>query len=345
MTRKLLIFLVCVVIASSSLFHAQAASAPALPELSGFDGQLDYDESLEPDFSFFASGNVIEPVTFWGLDNIVLTSNYVSLSDFDFKNVQVFGFLGLNTLGAFYIYLNRDDLIEYSIWENPDTHRFAFQFVSYSPIYGVAFNQSTGEPVSFASHVGLTQQSSVGIHGSLVNGKVYNNVHIFTYTLIDKSFGIVTNKSISKYVWNVDYDVTQYYFGAASAYPTPETYSELKEDERHEETGSWISRLGDRISEFFETLKNWLLWFSADGQDSYTNPFSDILSDIQLFFDKQVSDTNDFKDSLSDTLDNVVGYISSGSGVISSVLTGVPILSAFVAFFVVFAVIRKVVGR
>lgn len=127
--------------------------------------------------------------------------------------------------------------------------------------------------------------------------------------------------------------------------PTLEQWQQLQEQNRHEETGSWISRLGDRISGFFETLKNWLLWFSAEGSASYNNPFSNILSDIQLFFDDQVSDTNDFKNSLSDTLDRVVGYISSGSGVISAVLTGVPILSAFVAFFVVFSVIRKVVGR
>lgn len=103
-------------------------------------------------------------------------------------------------------------------------------------------------------------------------------------------------------------------------------------------------QIANAIKGFFEDLKNYLLYFQAN-KPEHVNPFNNILIDVQTFFDNQMADVSAFKDSLTSTLNNVVSYISTGSGIINSILTGVPILSAFVIFFVVFAIVRKVVGR
>ncbi len=107
---------------------------------------------------------------------------------------------------------------------------------------------------------------------------------------------------------------------------------------------SFFTNLGDRISGFFDNLKNYLLYFQPT-EPEHINPFGDVLKNIKSFFDDQMSDVGDFKKSLNSTLSNVVQYIESGSGIINSFLTAVPLLSAFVTFFVVFCIVRKVVGR
>lgn len=106
----------------------------------------------------------------------------------------------------------------------------------------------------------------------------------------------------------------------------------------------FFTSLGDRISGFFESLKNYLLYFQ-DTKPEHVNPFNNLLADVKIFFEQQMSDVDDFKRSLNNTLDNVVSYIQTGSGVVNTFLTAVPILSAFITFFVVFYVVRKVVGR
>ena len=94
----------------------------------------------------------------------------------------------------------------------------------------------------------------------------------------------------------------------------------------------------------FDNLINYLLYFQPT-KPEHVNPFADILTDVKLFFDEQMSDVGDFKNSLSSTLNNVVTYIDTGSGVVNTFLTAVPMLSAFITFFVVFCIVRKVIGR
>lgn len=106
----------------------------------------------------------------------------------------------------------------------------------------------------------------------------------------------------------------------------------------------FFTNLGDRISGFFENLKNYLLYFQ-ETKPEHVNPFADILTDVKTFFDNQIDDVGDFKNSLTSTLNNVVSYIESGSGIINTFLSAVPVLSAFVTFFVVFCIVRKVIGR
>lgn len=106
----------------------------------------------------------------------------------------------------------------------------------------------------------------------------------------------------------------------------------------------FFENLSENISGYFDTLKNYLLYFQAT-KPEHNNPFAGILSGIKSFFDEQIADTDDFKDSLNDTFDNVSGYIETGSNVINKLLSGVPILNTVLIFFLVFAVVRKVVGR
>ncbi|MEE1321070.1 MAG: hypothetical protein UHM85_05995 [Acutalibacteraceae bacterium] len=122
--------------------------------------------------------------------------------------------------------------------------------------------------------------------------------------------------------------------------PTPEEY------DRETQKGilDTLKSIPDKIGGFFENLKNYLLYFQAE-KPEHVNPFAGILTDVQNFFNSQIEDTSDFKDSLNSTFENVSTYISTGSSVINKLLDGVPLLNAFLIFFVVIAVIRKVVGR
>lgn len=106
-----------------------------------------------------------------------------------------------------------------------------------------------------------------------------------------------------------------------------------------------LKALPDKIRGFFETLENRLLWFSDDGSASYTNPFDNLLDDVKTKINGYITDVDNFNATLNDTLASVVSYVEQGSGVIQLFLTGVPLVSAFLLFFVVFAVVRKVVGR
>lgn len=124
---------------------------------------------------------------------------------------------------------------------------------------------------------------------------------------------------------------------------TPKTLEQYEQDTQK---GIWesIKSIPQAIQGFLDKMLNYLLYFQ-ETKPQHVNPFSNILTDIQSFFNTQMGNVQNFKNNLNSTLDNVVGYISSGSGLINTFLTGVPILSAFVIFFVVFAIVRKVVGR
>lgn len=128
---------------------------------------------------------------------------------------------------------------------------------------------------------------------------------------------------------------------------TPSTY---EDKELEVSKGIWGTlkdlpgALMEKIEGFFNNFLNYILYFQAD-KPEHVNPFANILDGIQSFFDEQMNDVADFKNSLNSTLSNVVTYIESGSGVINTFLTAVPLLSAFVTFFVVFCIVRKVIGR
>lgn len=98
------------------------------------------------------------------------------------------------------------------------------------------------------------------------------------------------------------------------------------------------------IQVYLTNLKNYLLYFSKD-EPLHVNPFSNILTNIQTFFSGQMNNITSFKNSLSDRVNDVADYIQSGTSIAQSIIVGVPVLSAFVSFFVVFCVVRKVIGR
>ncbi len=108
---------------------------------------------------------------------------------------------------------------------------------------------------------------------------------------------------------------------------------------------AFFTSLADRISGFFTTLKNYILYLNAEGSSSYSNPFSGLLSSFESKISSYINKLVDFNSSLDSTLQGVVDYVENGSDVIDLFLNGVPLLSALLLFFVVFSVVRKVVGR
>lgn len=118
---------------------------------------------------------------------------------------------------------------------------------------------------------------------------------------------------------------------------------------------SFFTDLGDRISGFFNslgskitnsftTLQNYLLYFQAT-KPEHENPFSDILWDFHIFTLDYFDRFQVFANNIDSAYDNIVTYIESGSGIISSFLSALPLVEAFIFFFIVFCILRKVVGR
>ncbi len=98
------------------------------------------------------------------------------------------------------------------------------------------------------------------------------------------------------------------------------------------------------LSGQFEKLKNYILYFGPE-EPEHVNPFEDVLTGLNESFTVYSEDFNRFSNTLDDTLNNVVVYIENGSGILTSIFDGVPILLYFFIFFIAFAICRKVVGR
>lgn len=162
--------------------------------------------------------------------------------------------------------------------------------------------------------------------------KIYDHMQIFPKIFTNGSWYCETQIE--------SYSLTRHYFEYGQ-FPT-------LEDQREQTQKSILDNLKGlpgKINGFLKTLQNYLLWFNKDGSDSYTNPFSNLLDDIKTEVEALITQIDSFNDSLTETLNDVVDYIKSGSAVIKTFLTGVPIISTFVTFFLAFSVVRKVVGR
>lgn len=133
--------------------------------------------------------------------------------------------------------------------------------------------------------------------------------------------------------------------------------------------GSWFSDLketikqkfvdlGKDIGEFFEKLKNYLLYFQhpvttnsdgvligADGKPVYTNPFESALQKVEDTVYDWLGKISNFLDSMEQSRVDVSGYLENGSTLINGVLKASPALAVCLTFAVGFFVIRKVVGR
>ena len=158
------------------------------------------------------------------------------------------------------------------------------------------------------------------------------------YGVNNSEYGFAGNS----FVYKPDYYTSAYFSSFV-----PSTYEEKQLDTQK---GIWATlkevpgQILEGVKGFLTNMLNYLLYFQPT-KPEHVNPFADILTDVKIFFDNQIDDVGDFKNSLTSTLNNVVSYIESGSGIINTFLSAVPVLSAFVTFFVVFCIVRKVIGR
>lgn len=107
----------------------------------------------------------------------------------------------------------------------------------------------------------------------------------------------------------------------------------------------FFDSLGDRLGGFFTNLKNYLLWFNAEGSAAYTNPFDKLTEPLEKFFNEQIAKVNNFKTSMNNSLTEVKTYIGGMFGFLDDFVKLSPILTAFLVFGVCLIVVRKVVGR
>ena len=137
-------------------------------------------------------------------------------------------------------------------------------------------------------------------------------------------------------------------------------FTDLKDNltEKFNNLKQWFIGLGDSIGEFFEMLKNYLLYFQhpvtldkdgvpvgADGNPVYTNPFASKIEQFKETVNGWLQQIKDFVAQIDNSAESVSSYIKNGSSIVSGVLTAVPILTAVLTFALVLLVVRKVVGR
>ena len=216
---------------------------------------------------------------------------------------------------------------------------------SSSPIYRIGFSLKSSNLISFSGYTGLidtgTYVEPLGryqFNYTFIAGDFYNIVtpnykkNILMQCIPDTNVSLTPLFGVGKYPLRADYEAA------------------LQKEQNETSKGIWDSikelpsKIADSISGLFDKLINYLLYFQ-ETKPEHVNPFADILTDVKSFFNDQMSDVGDFKNSLSSTLNNVVTYIETGSGVVNTFLTAVPMLSAFITFFVVFCIVRKVIGR
>lgn len=115
-----------------------------------------------------------------------------------------------------------------------------------------------------------------------------------------------------------------------------------------------LKDLPNKIGGFFTSLKNYILYFSAeDPTEEQLNPFNNILTDVQSFFDNQFTNLTDFKNSLKSDDENsvkgqVIGWLDTSSIVIESFIGGTggsAVVGILLTFVLIFLVVRKAVGR
>lgn len=370
--KKVILVVICLVVLLTSF--VAPISATELPDadipFTPYEDMIDVLDPyapmplIEAQYAFYADNEfrfnnlVYEDVNFlyreylpYGDDTVVIgfrkDESVIYLLFFDAKSTNIFGFA----------------------W-NPNTGYCAYQFQSLAPVYRIAYSLKYGYPVSFASATGLTD-AGVSVETLPSGAKSY----YMSYTFIAGDFHVtmtpnyLNSVGLVKNVEGVAYDPVFGLDFGVGVYPSVSTKGDLVQQEQNDlieegnqnTKGIWDSikelptkiadsikgffiSLGDRISGFFENLKNYLLYFQ-ETKPEHVNPFADILTDVKSFFDEQMSDVGDFKNSLTSTLNNVVTYIETGSGVVNTFLSAVPVLSAFITFFVVFCIVRKVIGR
>lgn len=274
----------------------------------------------------------------FGISEAMLSSDqFLYLDDLPYGKDSLIIAGRVPTVTYFFVLNSKvDNIIGY---ENASNGRVRIALYSKDTIYRYAFIIDSGSFASFSGSKGLTEcanQLSSGSDDLFEQALIsdgYKTGYGYTFPAFDCLCTVSPNNS------NLTYMFTSIPYGI-DTYPTRESVS------LDTEKGilSTLKTIPDKIGDFFEDLKNYLLYFQAD-EPEHVDPFEGILTDVQSFFESRMNGTSDFKDSLNSTFDNVSSYINTGSSVINKLLQGVPLLNAFLIFFLVVAVVRKVVGR
>ena len=107
-----------------------------------------------------------------------------------------------------------------------------------------------------------------------------------------------------------------------------------------------IKELPETLSNFFTTLKNYLLYFSSEPvertESAFSNLLDSVVTNLQLYIDEIDNYVNNY---LPDTRDNVIEYIEVGTVVIDDFLSGVPIISYLLLFAIAIIFVKKAVGK
>lgn len=223
-----------------------------------------------------------------------------------------------------------------------------YEVLLYGTSYYIQTGVSNSSTSTFFTFFGYYSSSDFSGYWSTNYTSPYYNDNSNSYSPYFSVSSIVSNLS-SDYYYNSVFNASNFFdtgstIYAFSTYPTYE--SEYQGGVLSGISGIFeaVTSLPSIISGFFDNLINYILYFQPTEPD-YVNPFSNMLDGVNDFFDSQTSSIDSFIESMDTSFDSIKSYISSSSDLVNSFLTGIPILSAFLIFSVVFVVIRKVVGR
>ena len=207
--------------------------------------------------------------------NCILTQHYNKTGVFDeVSTVNDLFIVGVCTSSNVVYYIATLKTTKYAINFKFVDGLLTFEGLSGRPIVCWAINSNTGAYNSFSSTYGLkpdfgtfTASSSSaktisgGTSGEYTSISYTKNYYYKSYDFNFSSGvgNICSNTAISESRNNL-FKVSGNYVGwGTSPYPTPETYSEQREEERHSGLLGAISSLGDKIGGFFTSLKDGLI--------------------------------------------------------------------------------------
>lgn len=381
--KKIIIFIVCSVMLSLSFFSSAAAFSAddlfeygyvydgvsyALP--SGYpDPLISYPATLlspEPNVPGFDpkklpwsdAPSYIQDLIYMSLDGAQSTD--ASTYKMPFVLVRVSGttaivFVGYNVGLGFDIKNNRMRLCVTSyFYNNSACYRASFSVIDYSLIDDwrkLEANQWGSEDYTYVK----SYTSTLAYPSSTYDFYMYGGNGVRAGDFSSALFPLHSNDGYGDCYFTVNnqlgFQSGRFFYAQDSADTVIycQTFIPPTVDQQEQETqkGIWqsIKDIPAQIGAFFDKLINYILYLQPTEPEREEYFSGGVLTDIDLFINENASRTGDFVLTLDDTLDSVSVYIEQGTSIINTVFDALPILNACFIFLLVFAVVRKVVGR
>lgn len=346
--KRITIFLSCIVVLLSSfVFSSSAAIEFSEPDfyIEDFNAVMTPNTpsilATNPVYSYVASNSFV-------FDNKFYTSDsFLFHEDLPYgKDTAVISFLKPGS-AVYLFFVDSRKLADVYLGHNESNGYCKISIVSESKIYRIGYGVEKANPISCGGVTGLTDYGVT--HNTFSSG--YEN-WTYNYPLIAGNFDVcVSSNNSNLAVCNlVDGEAFDGTYGIAP-YPSRDILNTINQQESNSTLKSLLAKIkslpsdiASSIQGFFTSLKNYLLYFQEEEPDR-VYPFSNLLRSFTLFFSDHLNNFERFNTQLSNSYSDIVDYIISGREISQRFLGALPLIEAFLFFFIAFCVVRKVVGR